>query len=108
MSILSNYVPECLVKADLYLGLEGDIDGLIHLSDISDDDDFYVTIGNANCTGNIGNHDDPEITMSMDSETLTEIVSGELDGMAAFMGGRLQAEGDVMLGTRLSQLFKMN
>jgi len=23
------------------------------------------------------------------------------------MGGRLQAEGDVMLGTRLSQLFKM-
>ena len=45
--------------------------------------------------------------MSMDSETLTEIVSGELDGMAAFMGGRLQAEGDVMLGTRLSQLFKM-
>jgi len=43
----------------------------------------------------------------MDSETLAEIVSGELDGMAAFMGGRLQAEGDVMLGTRLSQLFKM-
>lgn len=75
---------------------------------ISDDDDFYVTIGNANCTGNIGNHDDPEITMSMDAETLTEIVSGKLDGMAAFMGGRLQAEGDVMLGTRLSQLFKMN
>lgn len=26
--------------------------------------------------------------------------------MAAFMGGRLQAEGDVMLGTRLSQLFE--
>ena len=75
---------------------------------ISDDDDFYVTIDNANCTGNIGNHEDPEITMSMDAETLTEIVSGKLDGMAAFMGGRLQAEGDVMLGTRLSQLFKMN
>jgi putative sterol carrier protein len=43
----------------------------------------------------------------MDFDTLTEIVSGELDGMAAFMGGRLQAEGDVMLGTRLSQLFKL-
>ena len=75
---------------------------------ISNDNDFYVTINDANCAANIGNHDDPEITMSMDSETLTEIVSGELDGMAAFMGGRLQAEGDVMLGTRLSQLFKMN
>ena len=74
---------------------------------ISDDDDFFVTIDNAACASSLGNHDDPEITMSMDSETLTEIVSGELDGMAAFMGGRLQAEGDVMLGTRLSQLFKM-
>ncbi|MDB9869287.1 SCP2 sterol-binding domain-containing protein, partial [Oceanospirillaceae bacterium] len=59
------------------------------------------------CATNIGNHEDPEITMSMDSETLKEIVSGELDGMAAFIDGRLQAEGDVMLGTRLSQLFKM-
>ena len=74
---------------------------------ISDDEDFYVSIDNDTCAANLGNHDDPEITMSMDSETLTEIVSGELDGMAAFMGGRLQAEGDVMLGTRLSQLFKL-
>ena len=74
---------------------------------ILDDDDFYITIDNSNRATSIGNHEDPEITMSMDSDTLKEIVSGELDGMAAFMGGRLQAEGDVMLGTRLSQLFKM-
>ncbi|MDC9719562.1 MAG: SCP2 sterol-binding domain-containing protein [Gammaproteobacteria bacterium] len=74
---------------------------------ISDDEDFYVTIDDANCSSSLGNHEDPEITMTMDSETLSEIVSGELDGMAAFMGGRLQAEGDVMLGTRLGQLFEM-
>ena len=74
---------------------------------ISDDEDFYVTISDGTCSANTGNHDDPEITMSMDAETLTEIVTGELDGMAAFMGGRLLAEGDVMLGTRLSQLFEM-
>jgi putative sterol carrier protein len=74
---------------------------------ISDDDDFYITIDEANCSTTLGNHEDPEITMSMSLDTLSEIVTGELDGMAAFMGGRLQAEGDVMLGTRLSQLFKM-
>jgi len=74
---------------------------------ISDDDDFYVTIDDTNCSASLGNHEDPEITMTMDADTLAEIVSGELDGMAAFMGGRLQAEGDVMLGTRLSQLFEM-
>ncbi|MBT3437900.1 MAG: SCP2 sterol-binding domain-containing protein [Oceanospirillaceae bacterium] len=75
---------------------------------IADDDDFYVTIDDANCAASLGNHADPEITMSMDSDTLMEIVSGKLDGMAAFMGGRLQAEGDVMLGTRLSQLFELS
>lgn len=74
---------------------------------ISDDEDFYITIDDAHCATSLGHHNDPEITMSMNTETLTEIVTGELDGMAAFMGGRLQAEGDVMLGTRLSQLFKL-
>ncbi|MCP4882080.1 MAG: SCP2 sterol-binding domain-containing protein, partial [Gammaproteobacteria bacterium] len=52
-------------------------------------------------------HDDPDITMMMDVDTLKEVVSGELDGMQAFMGGRLKAEGDVMLGTRLGQLFDL-
>jgi putative sterol carrier protein len=74
---------------------------------ITDDDDFYITIEDSSCEAMVGQHDDPAITMSMDAETLSEIVAGELDGMAAFMGGRLQAEGDVMLGTRLSQLFEM-
>ena len=75
---------------------------------ITDDDDFFITIEDSNCEAIMGTHDDPAITMSMDAETLSEIIAGELEGMAAFMGGRLQAEGDVMLGTRLSQLFKMD
>jgi putative sterol carrier protein len=50
---------------------------------ISDDDDFFVTIDNATCASSLGNHDDPENTMSMDSETLTEMETGEQDGMAA-------------------------
>ena len=74
---------------------------------ISDDNNFYITIEDSSCKAMMGKHDDPSITMSMDVETLSEIVAGELEGMAAFMGGRLQAEGDVMLGTRLSQLFEM-
>jgi len=74
---------------------------------IADDNDFYITIEDSSCKAMMGEHDDPSITMSMDVETLAEIVAGELEGMAAFIGGRLQAEGDVMLGTRLSQLFEM-
>ena len=38
-------------------------------------------------------------------ETLEGIVSGETDGMQAFMGGKLRAEGDMMLAMKLSELF---
>ena len=34
-----------------------------------------------------------------------KIVSGETDGMQAFMGGKLRAEGDMMLAMKLSELF---
>jgi putative sterol carrier protein len=74
---------------------------------ITDDENFFISIDNAQCVADLGDHDDADITMSMDLDTFNEIVTGELDGMAAFMGGRLQAEGDVMLGTRLTQLFDL-
>ena len=74
---------------------------------IEGDDDFYISIEDEACSAGVGEHDDPDITMIMDVDTLKEIVTGELDGMAAFMGGRLKAEGDVMLGTRLGQLFEL-
>ncbi len=41
----------------------------------------------------------------MDTDTLAGIASGETDGMQAFMGGKLRAEGDMMLATRLGDLF---
>ena len=74
---------------------------------IDGDDDFYITIEDEACAASMGEHDDPDITMMMDVDTLKEVVSGDLDGMQAFMGGRLKAEGDVMLGTRLGQLFDL-
>ena len=33
------------------------------------------------------------------------IVDGSTDGMQAFMGGKLRAEGDMMLAMKLSELF---
>ena len=41
----------------------------------------------------------------MDAEIMKGIVSGEIDGMQAFMGGKLRAEGDMMLAMKLSELF---
>jgi putative sterol carrier protein len=47
----------------------------------------------------------PSARWYMDGETLEGIVSGETDGMQAFMGGKLRAEGDMMLAMKLSELF---
>jgi putative sterol carrier protein len=41
----------------------------------------------------------------MNGETLKGIVSGETDGMQAFMSGNLRTEGDMMLAMKLSDLF---
>ena len=44
----------------------------------------------------------------MDEAVFIGVVTGEIDGMSAFMKGQLRAEGDVMLATKLGKLFKKN
>ena len=43
----------------------------------------------------------------MDSQDYIDMIAGRLNGMSAFMGGKLQLDGDIMLATRLFTMFKM-
>ena len=49
---------------------------------------------------------DADVTLTADEETFREMLHGELDPTAAFMGGRLKIDGDMgqamKLGTALS------
>jgi len=72
---------------------------------LDDDSDFYLEIENQQCVAAKGEHDDPNITLIMDAETIIEVVNGDLDGMSAFMQGRLRAEGNLLLAPKLGQLF---
>lgn len=72
---------------------------------IEDGSDFFIQISNGNCNVEQGEHSDPNITLIMDSETVVDVVTGETDGMSAFLKGRLRAEGNVMLATKLGKLF---
>ncbi|MBV1789173.1 SCP2 sterol-binding domain-containing protein [Marinobacterium sp. D7] len=72
---------------------------------LSDAAPFYIAIADQQCTGQSGEHQDPDITLHLDEATLIRVVTGEQDGMSAFMKGQLRAEGNVMLATRLSKLF---
>lgn len=72
---------------------------------VTDADPFYLNIKESHCDSFFGEHADPDITLIMDESTLIRVISGEQDGMSAFMKGQLRAEGNVMLAMRLSKLF---
>ncbi len=45
--------------------------------------------------------DEADVTMSADADTFQEILSGDLNPTAAFMGGRLKVDGDMGTAMRL-------
>lgn len=69
--------------------------------DITDEGKKYALIvKDGTCDLQEGENPDANCTLVMDSETLKGIVSGDTDGMQAFMGGKLRVEGDMMLSVR--------
>lgn len=87
-------------NADAASGLD-----LVFQFTIEDGDNYHLLIKDGTCEVLPGDAEAPNVTLIMDSETLKGIVSGETDGMQAFMGGRLRAEGDLMLAMKLGELF---
>lgn len=74
---------------------------------IDDSEKFFLNVSNQECELGQGEHDAPSVTLIMTSETLAAVASGELGGMQAFMSGKLTTEGNMMLATKLSDLFAL-
>ncbi|EAT10711.1 SCP2 sterol-binding domain-containing protein [Bermanella marisrubri] len=87
-------------NADAAAGMEN-----VFQFSVEDGDDFYVAVKDGDFEIANGSHDDPSVTLIMTTETLVGIMTGETDGMQAFMAGQLRAEGDMMLATKLGELF---
>ena len=67
---------------------------------------YCLEICEQQCRISEQDHADPNVTLRMDSETFIDVIEGRLGGTSAFLSGRLRAEGDVMLATKLGALFK--
>jgi len=78
---------------------------LVFQFNIEDDENFNVTVKDGTCAIAQGNVEDPNVTLIMDKDTLVGVMTGETDGMQAFMSGKLRAEGDMMLALKLGELF---
>jgi putative sterol carrier protein len=49
----------------------------------------------------------PRMTLTADSSDYVKIFTGELDGMQAFMQGKIKLAGDLNLAMKLMQMFKI-
>jgi len=65
----------------------------------------YITINNGTAALSEGSAPSPDVTLIMADDDLIALLKGELNGMQAFMTGKLQLEGDMMLAQRLGSFF---
>jgi putative sterol carrier protein len=69
--------------------------------------DWYATIKAGRVDVAQGINPSPRMTLTADSADYVKIFTGELDGMQAFMQGKLKLAGDLNLAMKLTQMFKI-
>jgi putative sterol carrier protein len=69
--------------------------------------DWNATIKDGKVTVERGIHPSPKMTLTADSSDYVKIFTGELDGMQAFMQGKIKLAGDLNLAMKLMQMFKI-
>lgn len=69
--------------------------------------DWNATIKEGKVDVSRGTHPSPRMTLTADSSDYVKIFSGELDGMQAFMQGKIKLAGDLNLAMKLMQMFKI-
>jgi putative sterol carrier protein len=67
---------------------------------------YSVAIADGKAAVNEGTSASPDIAITMASNDFADMVEGKLDGVTAFMGGKLKVKGDPMLAMQLQSLFK--
>ena len=76
--------------------------------EFSDDDNYYVIVKDGTHEIQQGDHDSPSVTISSDVATFMGIVDGSINGMQAFMSGKLKATGNVILAQKMNTLFPIS
>jgi putative sterol carrier protein len=69
--------------------------------------DWYAEVKDGKVSVSQGVHASPKMTLAADSADYVKIFTGELDGMQAFMQGKIKLSGDLNLAMKLTQMFKV-
>jgi putative sterol carrier protein len=69
--------------------------------------DWIITLKDGVCKVAQGIAENPKMSLTADAQEFRDILLGKMDGMAAFMQGKLKLAGDLNLAMKLTSLFKM-
>ncbi len=96
-----NKIKEMMVERLKPEKAEG-IDAVIQI-DLTGDNggQFYLQIADGTVTANDGVSDDARMTMKASAEDWHKVITGQMNGMQAFMSGKLKVTGDMGLAMKL-------
>ena len=66
---------------------------------------WNAAIADGAITVSEGEHDSPNITITVAAQDWLDITNGKLDGQMAFMSGKLKVKGDMSLAMKMKTLF---
>ncbi|MFW9828910.1 MAG: SCP2 sterol-binding domain-containing protein [Candidatus Thorarchaeota archaeon] len=72
----------------------------------TDTNNYYLIFKDAKCEIKEGDIENPDITITTQSEVIIDIMDGELSPTKAFMGGKLKAKGPMKTMLKLQMLMK--
>jgi putative sterol carrier protein len=67
---------------------------------------WSTTVKNGTCEVTEGSHRSPTTTIEMGDDDFVKMISGELNAMSAYTGGKLKIGGDLMKSQLIEKLFK--
>ena len=67
---------------------------------------YHVTTGAGTCQASAGPADAPKATLSFTLPNFVRFMAGEMNGIQAFMAGKVRISGDVMYAQRMESFFR--
>ena len=68
---------------------------------------WSVVVKDGTCEVSEGSHSSPTTILKMADEDFLKMITGELNAMSAYTGGKLKIEGDLMKSQLIEKLFKL-
>jgi putative sterol carrier protein len=66
---------------------------------------WHVTVKDGACQVSEGSHENPNVTLTLSDENWLAMINRELNGVQAFLTGKLKVSGDIMLAQRIYDIF---